>query len=362
MHNLSALPLSALAVDADMPANLSPAYKKAEQAFRAARDDKERLACLREMLRTIPKHKGTEHLQGDIKSRIKQLSDELAGPKRAPSRGGPVHVIRPEGAAQIALLGPPSSGKSSLHSRLTGSKAPVGPYPHTTQDPLPGMFAYEDVHFQLIDLPPVSADYVPTWLVNALQPADGALLIVDIADPGCAEQLETVIAQLQARKITLTGRWPTDPPGGRPATVDDEQRALDPFRLYVPTVLVANKIDVNSRPADVRALQELASTWFEVLAVSAETGAGLDDIGGFVFGKLGIVRVYTKTPGKSAEMDRPFTLRVGATVQDAARLVHKDIAATLRFARAWGQNVFDGQQVGPDHPIADRDVLEFHGR
>ena len=64
-----------------MPANLSPDYKKAEKAFRAARDEQERLGCLKEMLRTIPKHKGTEHIQADIKSRIKQLSEDLAGPK-----------------------------------------------------------------------------------------------------------------------------------------------------------------------------------------------------------------------------------------------------------------------------------------
>ena len=155
-----------------MPTNVSPECKKAEEAFRAARDPDERLACLREMLRTIPKHKGTEHLQADIKSRIKQLTEDLAGPKKSATRTGPVHSVRPEGAAQIALIGPPNSGKSSLHGALTGSKAAVGPYPHTTHEPLPGMLAYEDIHFQLVDLPPVSADYMESWYVNALQPAE----------------------------------------------------------------------------------------------------------------------------------------------------------------------------------------------
>ena len=104
-----------------MPANLSPEYKKAEQAFRSARDEQERLARLKEMLRTIPKHKGTEHLQADIKSRVKQLTEELSGPKKGATRSGPVHSVRSEGAAQIALIGPPNSGKSTLHSKLTGS-------------------------------------------------------------------------------------------------------------------------------------------------------------------------------------------------------------------------------------------------
>ena len=120
-----------------MPANLSPEYKKAEQAFREASEDRERLLRLRDMLRTIPKHKGTEHLQADIKSRIKQLTEELAGPKKGAARTGPVHTLRPEGAAQVALLGPPNAGKSSLHVKLTGSRADVGPYPFTTHEPMP---------------------------------------------------------------------------------------------------------------------------------------------------------------------------------------------------------------------------------
>ena len=109
-----------------MPTNVTAEYKKAEQAFRESREPQERLACLKEMLRTIPKHKGTEHLQADIKTRIKQLSEELRGPKKG-GRRGPSHSVRPEGAAQIALIGPPNAGKSTLHARLTGSHADSGP-------------------------------------------------------------------------------------------------------------------------------------------------------------------------------------------------------------------------------------------
>ena len=109
-----------------MPANLSPEYKAAEAAFRKARDPRERLECLHEMLRTIPKHKGTEHLQADIKARIKTLAEEFEGGRKGGgSHSGPALVIRPEGAAQVALIGPPNSGKSSLHARLTASAAPA---------------------------------------------------------------------------------------------------------------------------------------------------------------------------------------------------------------------------------------------
>ena len=344
-----------------MPANLSPDYKKAEKAFRDARDEPERLGCLKEMLRTIPKHKGTEHLQADIKSRIKQLTEDLAGPKKGGSRSGPVHSVRPEGAAQIALLGPPNSGKSSLHVELTGSRAAVGPYPRTTHEPMPGMLPFKDVHFQLVDLPPISEDYMDSWLVNALQPADAALLVVDISDPECTDHVATIRDRLDEKKITLSGHWP-GLDGRATEYREDDPEALDPFRIYLPTLLVANKTDLNRNPEDVTALEELTGATFPAVATSVQTGDNLQSLGSLLFRGLQVVRVYTKAPGKPPEMNRPFTVRSGATVLDVARLVHKDIAGAFKYARAWGSGVFDGQQVGPEHRLIDADIVELHMR
>src|SRR5919197_5549749 len=170
-----------------MPANLTPEYRSAEAAFRKARDPRERLEHLREMLRVIPKHKGTAHLQGDLKRRIKELSEELERPHKGGARGGPPLVIRPEGAAQIALIGPPNVGKSSLHARLTGSAAHVAPYPFTTLYPEPGMMAHEDIHFQLVDLPAISPEHPVPWIADAVQTADGSLLVVDLSDAACVD-------------------------------------------------------------------------------------------------------------------------------------------------------------------------------
>ena len=342
-----------------MPANLSPEYKKAEQAFREAANERERLLRLKDMLRTIPKHKGTEHLQADIKSRIKQLTEEMAGPKRGATRTGPVHTLRPEGAAQIALLGPPNAGKSSLHVKLTGSRADVGPYPYTTREPLPGMLPYRDVHFQLVDLPPVSADYMESWIVNALQPAAAALLVADISAPECIDHLEILRARLEERQITLVESWPGL--DSTPVAVEYDPE-LDPFRIRLPTLLVVNKVDLTPDPEEVAVLEELLGVRFPAVATSAVTGQGLDAIGPVLFEGLEIVRVYTKSPGKQPEMDRPFTVRRGATVLDVARLVHKDFAGSLKYARAWGSGVFDGQQIGPEHRLSDADVVELHMR
>ena len=339
-----------------MPTNVTPEYKKAEEAFRQAREPKERLDCLKAMLRTIPKHKGTEHLQSDIKTRIKQLTEELAGPKKGGKSRGPSYVVRREGAAQLCMIGPPNAGKSSLHVRLTGSRSDIGPYPYTTHLPIPGMLPFEDIHFQLVDLPPVSTEFMEPWLVNTLQHADGVLLVIDVADPECLEQVPIVLDRLREKKIYLRSSWP----GLEQGQSRDEQEHDDPFRLDLPTVLIANKSDLDPDPEEVQVLEELLGLRFPALTVSAETGAGLDMLGPFLFNALEIVRVYTKTPGKPADTDKPFTARRGDTVLDVAKLVHKDIARELKYARMWGADVFDGQQVGHDHLVADGDLVELH--
>lgn len=338
-----------------MPANLSPEYKAAEATFRKARDPRERLDLLREMLRTIPKHKGTDHLQADIKRRIKELSEELEAPRKGgPTRGGPALVVRPEGAAQLALVGPPDSGKSALHARLTGSSANVAEYPFTTQFPEPGMLLWEDIHFQLVDLPAVSTQHPVPWLGGALQTADGCLLVVDLGHADCVEEVQAVHAILREKRITLTGRWPADEAIADAA--DD-----DPFAVRLPTLLLANKADLSADPgADLEAFRELTGLHYPALAVSATTGQGLDQLGPWLFQALTVVRVYTKAPGKPAEKDHPFTLRRGQTVEDVARLVHQDIAQSLKYARVWGRSGFDGQHVGRDHRVEDGDVLELH--
>lgn len=341
-----------------MPTNVTAEYKKAEQAFREAREAPEKLHCLKEMLRTIPKHKGTEHLQRDIKTRIKLLNDELSGPRKGGARTGPSHSVRPEGGAQLALLGPPNSGKSQLHHHLTGARSEIGPYPFTTQILLPGMMPYEDIHFQLVDLPPVSNDYFEPWVANALQTADAALLVIDISNPDCIDHIDQVIAQLDQRKITLTEQFMTD----KDAVEPDDETIDDPFRIELPTILVANKIDLAAGRGELDALNDLVSYNFPSVAVSALTGANLESFPRIVFEKMKIVRVYTKIPGKPADTDKPFTLKLGGTVSDVARQIHKDFENTFRFARIWGKNVFAGQQVGPDHVLEDLDILEIHVR
>lgn len=382
-----------------MPTNVSPEYKKAQEQYRKARDPADRLKFLREMLSTIPKHKGTEALQADIKTKIKELTEELVGPRKGAARTGPVQVVKPEGAAQIALVGPPNAGKSSLHRALTGSRAEVGAYPFTTQTLLPGMFLHEDVPFQLIDLPPIASDFMEPWLPNALQPAHAALLVLDLHEPDCAESLVGIRERLDEKRITLTDTWPGRLPAGlvpadwpqtaapadiaaaEPAQIgeqrpsdavapvgdadsasarDDDEPLDDPFRIILPTLLVLTKADLGFDPEEVAVLLELTGARFPALPISTETSQNLARLGALLLDGLRIVRVYIKIPGKPPDHDRPYTLFAGDTVEDLARLIHRDLADSLRHARIWGSGKFDGQQVGRDHRLADGDIVEIH--
>jgi ribosome-interacting GTPase 1 len=337
-----------------MPANLSPEYKAAEAAYRAAREPRERLECLREMLRTIPKHKGTDHLQADIKGRIAELTDEITAARHAGARTGPPTVIRPEGAAQLALLGPPNSGKSTLHHALTGSHAAAGPYPFTTQYPHPGMLPFEDVSFQLVDLPPPTAEHPVPWLANALQPADGALLVVDLSEPGCVDAVLRLHQLLGQHRVHLHSSWPR----GIASEASDED---DPFAIRLPTLLLAAKADLLSDlEGELAVFRELTRLDYPVLAVSALSGNGLGELAPWLFSALGVVRVYTKVPHRPPDLTRPYILRRGQRVHEVAVMVHKEVAGSLHYARLWSRDGSEGQQVSRDHELADGDVLELH--
>ena len=163
-----------------MPANLPPDFHKAEEEFRAARTAEEKIAALEQMLRVMPKHKGTDHLQADIRSRIAKLRRQ---PAKKGSRSTFSHTIPREGAGQIALVGPPNTGKSSLVAALTHATPEVADYPFTTREATPGMMPFEDIAFQLLDLPPLSRERVESWVFDLIRHADLLWIGMDALDP-----------------------------------------------------------------------------------------------------------------------------------------------------------------------------------
>jgi ribosome-interacting GTPase 1 len=326
-----------------MPANLTPDYEHAEQRYRIAADDEERLAALREMFSTIPKHKGTEKLQAELKRKISQLRKTVA---KKPAKGpDPFHVPR-SGAGQVVLIGTPNVGKSALVGRLTHAPVKVTEYPFATAVPVPGMCAFEDVQIELVDTPPISAGHLPGGLLGTIRNGDIVAVVLDASeDP--LEEADAVLGLLAARGLAL-----------RCVPVTELDPA-DPNQHVA--VLVANKVDLPNATDNVTALTDLYAGQFQVLPVSAASGEGLDRLVRRLWEMLSVVRVYTREPGKhAAESGKPFTLPIGSTVEDLAREIHRELPDKMKFARLWGASRHPGQQVHRSEVLRDRDTVEIH--
>ncbi|TNF78444.1 MAG: TGS domain-containing protein [Acidobacteria bacterium] len=326
-----------------MSANLTPAYRAAEERFRAAITAEEKLAALEEMLREVPKHKGTEKIQADLKSRISKLRRQ---PKKKTGARGPTHHIPREGAGQVVLVGPPNAGKSALVARLTHASPEVAEYPLSTREATPGMMPFEDVSIQLVDLPPICEEHVEPWVYDSIRTADLVWLVVTAESS--LEGLELVDRLLGEKAIALA-------PVGREGP--DEPR---PGWLYKPAVLVITGLDRPDAREDLELLDQLVEVPWDESPVSSVSGEGLEELGRRTFEALGVMRVYSKQPGKEPDLEQPFTLPLGSTVGDLARLIHQDLAAKFKFARVWGPSAFDGQKVQTSHVLEEGDVVEIH--
>ncbi len=326
-----------------MPANLTPQYLEADKRFKAAKTVEEKLAAIEEMLALIPKHKGTEHLQGDLKRRLAKLRAEAEQARRR--RGGFSVSVEREGAGQVVLVGPPNAGKSALVKCLSNAQPEVGDYPFTTRRPIAGMMPFINIQIQLVDLPAISDEYMEPWVASLVRPADLALLVGDAASPSLVEDVAQVIAILGRSKVALVS------PGSPPPPLS---------WASVGTLLLANKADTPSAGAALEILRSNYGSRFPIQAVSAQTGLGLEPLRRMIYDGLGIVRVYSKPPGKEPSMQSPVVLPRGSTIVEMAAAIHKDFAQQLKFARVWGGTKFSGQRVQWDYVVQEGDVIELH--
>jgi hypothetical protein len=325
-----------------MPANLTPEYKRAEERFRAAKSPEEKLAALEEMLRVMPKHKGTDGLQADIKARIAKLRKQ---PAAKAGRSTFSHMVPREGAGQVALVGPPNTGKSSLVAALTHATPAVGDYPFTTRDATPGMMPFEDIAFQLVDLPPLSDEHVDAWVFDLIRAASLVWVVLD--GRYALEGMDDTVRLLGQRGVVL-----------QPAC--GEVGAAAPPGTVKPALVVLTGIDRPEVAESVEIVDELFDHRWPLVPVSIFAPSSLVLLGRRTFDALDIMRVYTKQPGKPPDRARPFTLPRGATIADLASRIHKDLLASMTFARVWGSQVFDGQTVQRDHVLVEGDVVEIH--
>lgn len=323
-----------------MPTNVPPEYKKAEEAFRAAKTIDEKIERLEDMIALLPKHKGTDHLYADLKRRMSTLRKQLEASDKKSRHDSFVEFSR-EGAAQVILIGPPNSGKSSLLKMLTNAHPEIGNYPFTTVRMQPGMVSYKDIQIQLVDTPPVTAEFMPRHLLGIVRRADGVLLVADASSDTILDDMEAVINSFAQRHIEFVR----------------EKNRND--RDSVQCRVIANKIDAPQSESRIELMRDMIGGRLDIVPISCSRGDNISGLPEMLFNWLRIVRVYTKVPGEKADRGRPYTVFAGQTVSDICTLIHKDFLEKFRFAKLWR-----GREapiiVSRYEPVQDGDILELH--
>lgn len=277
-----------------MPTNVTYEYSVAEQDFNKAQTTDQKLRALKKMLAAVPKHKGTEKLQKEIKEKIRKLKFKKERETKQKKASFSLS-IKKEGAAQVVLVGTPNSGKSTLLNQLTGSKAEVADYPLTTTKPEVGMMDIEGIKIQIVEIPAVVEDFEETEMGPTF------LGIIRTAD-----LMVWLYNSLEEKKLL--------------------QKELS---------------DVNIPKVDYKKDRNPKE---------------------LIWKNLGIIKVYTKEPGKKPSFP-PLALEKNSSIKDMAKKVHKDFIKRFRFARIWGKSAkFPSQQVGINHQLEDGDIVELHMR
>ena len=326
-----------------MPANLPPEYFSADKRYREAQTQTEKIACLEELISTIPKHKGTDHLRADLRRQLSRLKDEAQSKKKPTAHQATFHIEK-EGAGTAILLGPANTGKSTLVAALTHAEPEISPAPFTTWHPIPGMMPVENIQVQLVDTPALDRDFVEPALFDLVRRADVILLVIDLqADP--LTQLDKCLSTLAEHYI-----FPEEM---------QNRSAIQGHAWFIPSIIVINKYDDDTFDDDFAVLCELFEGECPLLPVSATNGRNFDLLKRRVLERLDIIRVYARPPGKEPDLERPFVLKRGSTISDLAPKIHRDFAEKLKLARVWGGAVFDGQLVHKDYILQDGDIVEL---
>jgi small GTP-binding protein len=287
------------------------------------KEGSERVRELRKILDELPGYRSGPY--ADIRKWVNAQLEETR------TRAKVVHrdsiAVRREGAAQIASVGPPNAGKSSLLQALSNIQIKTGDYAFTTTRPVPALTRIRGVLVQLVEIPGLLAGAGEDRgggraLLGVLRGADAIVFCQDASAP--VEDLRTVMAEVRAASIER------------------------------PSILAAMKMD----EASEQELERLRALKLEVVPVSVLDDESLESFREAVWRLTGLIRVFLRKHGE--DVSEAVALRPPATVADAARSIHHQLEERCLGAHLWGPSGrFDGQRVGREHVLADDDVVEI---
>jgi small GTP-binding protein len=302
-----------------MPVNASYEFAAAEKHYGDAQTDEEKLVALEEMLRTVPKHKGSENIIANMRTRYTKLKEKIEKVKSMKKGGGPIVSIK-KNEMQAVLVGLTNSGKSSLLKTLTNATPRTASYGFTTQIPEPGILYYENCPIQIVDLPAIGADTFDTGIINT---ADTALIVIEKIQE--IPEVEKVLNKFKGKRI-----------------------------------IVFNKIDIYDFDAKRKIEATLKSKRYNFVIISTKTLEGINELKEKLFKSFDKIRVYTKEPNKKEADNAPVIMKPKSLVGDVARIIFKGKLDIIKRIRLWGpSSKFGGQEIGIKHELKDKDILEF---
>lgn len=299
--------------------NQSPQYLKAQSMFFLAKTNEERLKWLEEMMKESPKHKSSEKMNANLKTRYIKLKDKIDRLKKSGKASAKTGIKKED--MQAVIVGLTNSGKSSLLSALTNASPGISQYDLTTRSPVVGITDYLGTKIQVIEVPAFGSEYYDKGLANT---ADVILILI------------TEVSQIKTIEQGL------EKSAGK-------------------RIIVFNKIDSLTDQEIRKVSATLSSKKYEFVMISAKTREGLPALKEKLFQGFGKMRVFTKEPGKQ-KSEKPFVLEKDSSVKDVAKKVLKNLSV-LKETRIWGpSSKFPGQIVGLTHILKDMDVIEFKTR
>ncbi len=355
----------------------------------------EKLGELQEEYSKTKYNKATNIYLGMLRAKISQVKKDIIASKK--KQHGEGFFVKKTGDATVALVGFPSTGKSSLINVIANTRSKTAQYAFTTTSIVPGTMIYKDAHIQVFDMPGLIEDAHlgkggGRMVISAAKSAD---LIVFVIDINQTQQFDKLMKELNALEININKKKPyiqinEQNTGGVRVEVnksglpeegikeilsglgmhnaiisiwgkvsDDELISiLSGKAIYMRAIVALNKMDQS--PNYKRITEELSKRHnIEAIPISAIEGTNIDELKEMIYQNLGIMTVYLKARvGK----DRPFPMVLGrgATVGDAAKKFHTQIVDELKCAFVTGPSArFANQRVGIEHVLQEGDIITF---
>ena len=368
-----------------MPANVSLEFIKAKEEYEKARSPKEKLAALQKMYSLAPSHKGAENLRRELTKKIAALRRELEKEKKGKKHAKDEFAVKKEGMFQIVIIGLPNSGKSTLLKFLTGIEVQIADYPFTTQKPEKGVMQLDGAKFQLVELPALiegssSGKANGLKILNVVRNADAIIMVVDSPESYriLKSELENAGIKINKQKpkikiersnfggITITGKH---------FLKMREEEAIDMLKshgIFNASVLLEEETTPQKlmEALDKRFVYKKCiflcrnkESYENIIekenAILYSLDADPAEIKKKIVELLDIILIYTKKPHEKADMNEPLILKNGATVENVAKILHKELAKRIKYARVWGSTKFPGQRVGKDYKLKNKDIVEI---